>query len=117
MKVIIIGQVAEGKTVFARALQELCKRFGIEVNVKDPDFDREGKERSSIFAGPATLPIRLRALSEKGTKVDIITVQTNRHGRLVRDDERRLECEGLLQLVRDDIERDHVLPPGGWDKK
>lgn len=115
MKVIIVGGVAEGKTVFARALQELCKRFGIEVKVTDPDFTRDGVELSSLFHGPATLPVRLRAISAKKTKIEIITVQLNRHGKVRRDDEK--VCDGLLQIIHDDIERDHVLPPGGWDKK
>jgi hypothetical protein len=112
MKIIIIGGVSEGKTVFARALQELCKRFGIIVTVNDSDFFGGNEVGGWSYASVST---RLHGLSEKGTRVEIITVQTTRDGRIPRDKEH--VCEGLLQIIRDDIERDHVLPPGGWDKK
>lgn len=82
MKIIIIGTIAEGKTVFARALQELCKRFGIEVKVTDPDFFDDGSEFTTT---PITT--RLHGLSAKNVKVDVVTFQTNRYGKLHKWDE------------------------------
>lgn len=118
MKIIIIGHTAEGKTALAREIAETCRRHGIEVKVEDPDFDSQtGLEYASKTVTVAGRHSRLDALAKNGTKVEVKTVQVNREGNIPAKLHETFRRDGLVELIRDDIEKDFVMVEGERGKK
>ena len=72
IKVTIMGQCNTGKSTVAELFKQLLEAYSINVAVTDSDFI------DNIPTSNVSLCRRLYALSDKGLKVEIETVQANK---------------------------------------